>query len=154
MKITLRQILEIYQVLRQITSNKMPVKAAYAFGKNHRIAERIVKEFESIREEIIKTHTVKDDNGDPIQILYTTDPETPTEIVWDAKNDTKVPDGHAVGFKFDSHEAITAQFDELLEAEHEVSWFELKASSLDGFEIRGDLFVPLFDTVIVDDNAH
>lgn len=153
MKLTLRQIIEIYHALRQVSAHTMPVKAAYAFGKNLRIAERIVKEFESIREDIVKSHTVKDDQGNPIKILYTVNPETPTETVWEESDDAKVPEGYAIGLKFQDYAAITQQFECLLDAEHEVSWFELKSSALDGFEIRGDLFVPLFETVIIDDKA-
>lgn len=148
-KHTLRKILEIHHVLLLLSERVTPV--AYAISKNRRIAERVVKEYEAIREEIMKDHALTTDDGTPRKALYSIYRDAPVEVDIDASAlDLKTPKDHYIGYHFEDVQMVKAMIEEILDEEHEVVWHMIPESRMDGCNVEAELLIPLFDTIIVE----
>lgn len=149
MKMPLRSIIDIHAHLRVLSERVTPV--AYAISKNLRIAERVVKEYETIREDIMKSHALTDDNGNPRKGLYSIhNHDLPTDVDYVESPEQKIPKDHYVGYLFEDVAAIKEMLEEILDEEHEVSWHMIHESRMEGCNVEAALLLPLHDTIIIE----
>ncbi|MDC4243481.1 hypothetical protein [Clostridium perfringens] len=62
-KMTNKEILEKVNVLGEVSSRKLPVKASYAIGKNITKVERELKHYNKERQKLIEEYCLKEDDG-------------------------------------------------------------------------------------------
>lgn len=148
MKMTLRSIIELHAHLRELAQMQTPV--AYAIGKNFLTAERLVKDYEKIREDIMKSQALKDDDGNARKGLYSIHATEPVDPDYVESPDVKIAKDHYIGYLFEDVATIKEQLEGILDEEHEVSWHQINESRMEGCNVPAVLLLPLYDTIILE----
>lgn len=65
MRLTLKEILDKYQVISSITSKKLPIKLSYAISKNMVVLESEAKVIDDNRIKLAQTYAEKNEDGTP-----------------------------------------------------------------------------------------
>ncbi len=147
-KLPLRDILLIHNCLEQLSM--MTLNVGYAVGKNLRATKRVLKDFNSIRDEEVKKRAVKDESGEIVNVLYSKKTTKPLSDEPHKEGDT-VPKYATVGAKFESTEAreeMEKIMNDALDEEHEITWHVVAEEKLDGQNVPGALTEPLIGNVI------
>lgn len=149
MKMTLRKIREIHAALVEIGRFKAPI--GYAVNKNIMIAERVMKDYDKIREDLMVERAVKDADGKAVKTLYSFETNLPADIDIDVNDaEAKIPHGYYVGYLFEDLDETKKLVDAILDEEHDVIWHQIAASKCEACDVPGILFGPLNDCIIIE----
>jgi hypothetical protein len=128
---TNRQVAEtILPALLDLSEMKMNGRLAYIVSKNTKKARELVKDLNDIREREIKKYASVNQDGTPKIALYDT---STGRAVSDYEPGDPVPEGHYVGYAFDSDELkdeADRVLSDLFDREAEIDWHRIYASDL------------------------